>query len=147
MRPGCCPWMGAGVGQECSSLQPGCGGCGVGELSPLPLPWSSCTHLTYGTLYILTFAHPVGPGQVLMDLQGGFFGTWAGRCRVPAGLCCCHGAMVSVPCPRPAGSGQSRGRTSNFCLPYMGNCQKPGSNTSFCLVFPEKPGGTWHPRA
>ena len=58
MRPGCCPWMGAGVGQERSSLQPGCGGWGVGELSPLPLPRSSCTRLTHGTLDVPAAAVP-----------------------------------------------------------------------------------------
>lgn len=36
MRPGCCPWMGAGVGQERSSLRPGWGAWAVGELSLLP---------------------------------------------------------------------------------------------------------------
>lgn len=40
MRPGCRPWMGAGVGQELSSLQLGWGAWGVGELSPLPLSGS-----------------------------------------------------------------------------------------------------------
>lgn len=43
--------------------------------------------------------------------------------------------------------GRGRGRSRNCQLPYLGTCQKPASNTSFCLVFPEKPGGTWHPRA
>lgn len=43
--------------------------------------------------------------------------------------------------------GRGRGRSRNCQLPSLGTRQKPASNTSFCLVFPEKPGGTWHPRA
>lgn len=58
MRPGCCPRTGAGVGQERSSLQPGCGGWGVGELNPLPLPGSSSARLTRGTLGVPAAAAP-----------------------------------------------------------------------------------------
>lgn len=58
MRPGCCPWTGAGVGQEHSSLQPGCGGWGVGELNSFPLPGSSSARLTRGTLGVTAAAAP-----------------------------------------------------------------------------------------